>query len=141
MGWIDKIDKHVLLGGKRFRRERIITPLAEERKCTYWTDTIPRGGEPLELGSPKSIAHMTQENVSLFLVGYFGDFEVELFYLIKGSDHIWNAYRDDCDEMFRIDDIHELNYELVAQISREFGIKANNKRIKENRNQRRLSNR
>ena len=127
MFWVDKIEKQVLLGKKRFRGVDVITPLPQEKRCVYWTNTIPRGGEQLELGSPKSIAYMQQENVFIFVVGSFGEFEVEFFDLIKGEDQVWNAYRDDCEEMFRIEDLHKLDYALVDQLSYEF-IKKSKKR-------------
>ncbi len=70
---------------------------------------------------------MQRKNVSRFVVGVFGYVEVEFFYLLKGRDHVWNAYRDDCDEMFRIDDLHELNYDFVEKLIYEFTTRSLNR--------------
>jgi hypothetical protein len=129
MSWVKKIKSQTVLDMKRSRAITTITPLHQERKCVFWTNTIPQGGEQLELGSPKSIDYMKREDVFIFVVGYFGEFEVEFFLLIKGKDQVWNAYRDDCDEMFRVDNLHRLDYDLVEQISCEFRIKENKKRL------------
>jgi hypothetical protein len=121
--WVKKIEKHTLLNMKRIRGYSVITPISQHRKCVYWTKPIPQGGKQLELGSPQSINYMQQKNVSRFVVGSFGTFEVELFYLLKDKDQTWNAYRDDCDEMYRIDNIQKLNYDFVQQLIVEFNHK------------------
>lgn len=125
MSWVDKIDKYTLLGLKRISGYPVITPQHQDRKYTYWTATTSHGGRQLELGSTKSIAYMQRQSVSRFVVGSYGDVEVEFFYLIKGRDQIWNAYRDDCAEMFRIEDIGQLDYDLVEQLIDEFENKRN----------------
>lgn len=130
MDWVEKIDKNALLDMDNIRGVDVITPLPQEKKCVFWSDILPRGGEQLELGSSKAIGFMQQSYINYFLVGSLGDFEVEFFYLIKGKDNVWIAHRDDCDEMFRITDLSKLDYDLVNHLISEFRFR----KIKSNRN-------
>lgn len=120
MTWIEKIDKYTLLGLKKIRGYSVIMPIFEKHQCRYWAKGQSKEKRQLILGQPDSIAYMQRKSVNRFVVGSFGTPEIEYFYLLKGQDQVWHAYRDDSTHMFRILDIHQLNFDLFDRLNHEF---------------------
>jgi hypothetical protein len=118
--WVDRVEIHTLLGRKRISGFRVIQVDWEKEECFFWTNTLPRGGKCLALGSDKAIEYLQRKNVNRFSVGDFGDFEQEFFLLIKDKNGIWYAYRGDKKKMLRIDDLRHLDFNFIVGIFAEF---------------------
>ncbi len=118
MPWVDRVDIHTLLNKKRIRGSDVIHYDHQQKKCIYWSR--PKGRTPLVLGSEESIKYMRRKDVSRFTIGSWDLWEVEYFQLLKDQSGTWYAYMDECDKMFRIADLRQLDYSLVTELVREF---------------------
>lgn len=123
MAWVTKIDKYSLLGLKKIREYPVIYLDSQQKKCFFWVKTNSEGNKQLELGTNESAKYLHRKSVNRFVIGDYGQFEAEYFYLLKSRDQSWYAYHDDYDIMFRIDDVAHLTYEFIRKLINEFADK------------------
>lgn len=120
MAWVEKVELHTLLGQKRIRGFSVIEACTGKKECIFLVKDIPTGWKTLTLGSKQAIEYFQRKDVNRFAVGCWGAFEDEWFLLVKDKNGIWYAYRDDNKEMFRIDNLQELDFDFVINIRSEF---------------------
>lgn len=114
-GWINKNDAESLPAGRPVGGYTVIDVDFDNMCCIFH-----HAKRRYHLGTENACRILQGISRARYVVGHYDTYESEWFLLLKDEEGPWYAFRNDCDEVFRIEDITILDYELVMQLDKDF---------------------